>query len=312
MTLQMYGTPDPAMFSGLGSTTLLGAAGAAALAALLGLNLADDQDWSSNEVFQANMRRIHSGMLALQCLIGGAQAGQPITDTSGSVLCAGGTKPICQLSSTQLAQWRSMRDNFSKFWSETMSSITLLTSTARAQGQQAKVFAADFVRFYNSIQATCAKQGVALPPSDVQPPPPSNPAPDWLKYVAWGAGAVAVIYVASAAKNIFGGQKLVLERERDSSPEAIRSRTAAAKKRLGLNGLGDMHMRRIQLDEEGRDDKGRTWGKGDPVFYIIDDATGIRTRLRARNAFDAANRFIEYLSDMHNLPRGLRRGARGW
>lgn len=294
MTLQAYGTLDPALFSELGVDPLTASAVIAAggaIGALLGIR-SNEADWSDAVVFTDNMRKLHSAMLGLQCILGGAQAGQPLVDSYGNTICPGGTLPACKISAAQLNQWRTLRDGFGAFWASSQSGFWKTVSTD--VGQRGKQYFSDFISFYKSIQPLCAGQGAALPaiPSQLEPP---DSTPGWLKYAAWGLGAVAVIAVANTLKGAFSSGSTTVKVE--ASPKTA---------------LGEMHMRRILLDEQGRDAKGTLWGKGDPVFYIVDDATGIRTRLRARNAFDAANRFIEYLSDMHNLPRGLRRGARGW
>lgn len=302
MTLQAYSS-NP--LSGDLGNPLLGAAAAGAIATLLAMVVtSSNQDWSSNEVFQANMRKIHSAMLGLQCLIGGAQAGQPITDSSGAVLCAGGTTPVCQLSAGQLAQWRSMRDNFSKFWSETMSSITLFQSTAQAQGQQAKVFAADFANFYKGIQTTCAKQGATLP---ALPDPPKQPT-DWAKYAVWGLGFVAVTALAVTAKSIFGGGTNIsvssareeVGRRAQAMAAGIRERTAAAKQRMGLSELEAIKLKRIRVNADGYDAQGRQWGLA-PVFKVHDNVLGHSQYVRARSPWEAEKIFNQNAQDLWQL-----------
>jgi len=171
-----------------------------ALAALV-QNALDD-DWTDKTVFQANMRKIHSSMLAMQCIVGGSQEGQPLVDTLGNEICPGGTKPLCTVSDGKLTQWRTLRDGFSKFWSDVKDSYF---GPSNADAQQAKRFARDFFAFYNDVTAVCQKQGVQLEKmADPVAPPPQNPAPEWVKYAAWGVGAVAIISLAVAAKSIWG------------------------------------------------------------------------------------------------------------
>lgn len=179
-------------------------AGTAAIAALVALvqNSMDD-DWSAATVFETNMRKIHSAMLTLQCIVGGAQVDKPFVDTFGNKVCEGGTKPACSLSTGQLKSWRTLRDGFGMFWSDVQSFGRFGPSDSEAK--QAKQFARDFSTFYNSIKVTCAKQGAAL--IDLPAPPPKedpNAGPAWMKYAVWGIGGIAIIALAVSAKSIFG------------------------------------------------------------------------------------------------------------
>jgi hypothetical protein len=171
-----------------------------ALAAIVQNRL--DDDWTDPKVFQTNMQQIHSAMLALQCTLGGAQLGSPLVDTLGNTVCDGGTKPLCNVSSGLLTQWRTLRDSFSKFWADNQNYMLAISS---AVASQAKQYAKDFYAFYGVVQKTCAAQGVRLENLASQPgsAAPSD-TPGWIKYASWGAGAFAVIAVAVAAKSIWG------------------------------------------------------------------------------------------------------------
>ena len=182
--------------------TVAGVAALAALAALVANSM--DDDWSDSSVFEANMRKVHSAMLSLQCVVGGAQAGSPLIDTFGNTICAGGTKVACKLSSAQLNTWRTLREGFGMFWSD-VQSFNNLTGPSDADAKQAKQFARDFFSFYSSLKNTCSKQGVQL--TQLPSPPPTKddePVAAWVKYAAWGIGGVAVIALAVSAKSIFG------------------------------------------------------------------------------------------------------------
>jgi hypothetical protein len=186
----------PAVATGvIGGTVAL-----AALAALVANSMEDD--WSDSSVFEANMRKIHSAMLTLQCIVGGAQAGADIVDTFGNKICEGGTKAACSLSTGQLSTWRTLRDGFGAFWSD-VQSFNAVMGPSDSDAKQAKQFARDFFDFYGSIQKTCQKQGAALTPLP-KPPTEDEKTPVWMKYAAWGVGGVAVIALAVAAKSIFG------------------------------------------------------------------------------------------------------------
>jgi hypothetical protein len=178
------------------------AAAAASIAALIALvqNALDD-DWSDSTVFTANMKQIHSSMLALQCIVGGAQDGQPLVDMFGNTICPGGTKPTCSLPANLLTQWQTLRDGFGQFWAAVANQ---LGGPSNADAQQAKTFAQSFAAFYTSLQSVCGQQGTTLPDLPAPAPttqPPVNPT---LKYAVWGFGALAVIALAVSAKSIFG------------------------------------------------------------------------------------------------------------
>ena len=192
-------------FFGLGvapamvATTVGGTAALAALAALVANALNDD--WSDDSVFQVNMRKIHSAMLTLQCIVGGAK-GADIVDTFGNKICDTGTKAVCTLSPAHLKTWRTLRDGFGVFWAD-VQAFARLMGPSNADAKQAKQFARDFFNFYNSIQKTCAKQGTTL--IDLpKPPPDKEPVAGWVKYATWGAVAVAIAALAISAKSIFG------------------------------------------------------------------------------------------------------------
>lgn len=197
--MQTYGLG----FAGLGIAPLVVggtlAAGAAigGLAALVQNALADD--WSDSEVFTSHARAIHSAMLAMQCLFGGAQKGSPIVDTLGNQICKGGTKPSCTLTGAQLVEWRALRDGFAKFWAGVSDSWTSFGPT-NAQARTLKDYASQFNNFYMKVASTCAKQGTQLPgippflQQDAPVPEPSTPG--WLKWTVVGIGFVSVVFVA--------------------------------------------------------------------------------------------------------------------
>jgi hypothetical protein len=267
-----------------------GTVAAAAVGALILLvQSATADDWSDKAVFQANMRKIHSAMLALQCLVGGAQAGQPLVDSLGATVCPGGTKPVCTLPAAKLAQWRSLRDNFAKFWTDSWGWTTVYISSAQAQ--QAKRFAIDFEQFYRGLQSTC---GGALP-NIPEPPPTPDTTPGWVKYATWGVGLVAVIALANSAKNIFGGSSTVKFVGAKESLKGLR----------GLTGLEDMHLRRIHVGKDGLDSKGRFWGHSNLHVYKVIDDEGFATFIRAKDTFDAAKQAQKHMRNVQ-LPRGLR------
>lgn len=259
MTLQIYASTEN--MGELGNPLLAAGTAAAAISGLILLvQNATADDWADKTVFQANMRKIHSAMLALQCIVGGAQVGQPLIDSLGSVICPGGTRPVCTLPAANLAQWRSLRDNFSKFWGDSSRLMGAPIATlyiSSSEGQQAKRFAIDFTQFYNSLGSLCAAQGTTLP--SIPPPPETPSTTPWLTYAAWGLGALAVIAVANSAKSIFAGSTPLNlgQRARDTG-SAIRSRVgayaSAAKKRAGFGGLGEGdYMLQFYLDQLRRD-----------------------------------------------------------
>jgi len=198
LSLNGLGVGPALAVSVIGVTTAI-----SALAAIIQNNL--DDDWTDSSVFNANMRTIHAGMLAVQCVVGGAQDGSPLVDTLGHTVCPGGTKPLCTLPPGQLAQWQVLRDGFSKFWADVSSSYF---SPSNADAAQAKQYAQNFYNFYTQVQQTCRTQGVStnVLPNTPAPPKPNDPneAPGWVKYAVWGIGGVAVIALAVAAKSIFG------------------------------------------------------------------------------------------------------------
>ena len=180
----------------------------AAIGALLAIT-ENESDWADKTVFSNNMRKLHSAMLGMQCVLGGAQAGEPLVDSYGTTMCAGGTKPVCTITAPQLAQWRTLRDGFGAFWSSSQSGLWSTVSPAIVQvGRQ---YFSDFKTFYRSVQPACLMQGTSLPalPPEIAPPDPDANTPGWVKYATWGLGAVAVIALANAAKGIFGGNQTV-------------------------------------------------------------------------------------------------------
>jgi len=185
-----------------------GVATAAAIGGLIALvqNALDD-DWADSEVFNSHARAIHSAMLAMQCLFGGAQTQSPLVDTMGNVICKGGTKPVCKLSGATLVEWRALRDGFATFWSAVTSSWTSFGPT-NAQALRLKGYAREFHAFYMKVSPTCSKQGVVLPgiPPFLQEeqPPPTEDAPKWLKWTIVGVGAVSLAMIVRYGVLAFG------------------------------------------------------------------------------------------------------------
>ncbi len=181
---------------------------AAAIGGLIALvqNALDD-DWADSEVFKSHARAIHSAMLAMQCLFGGAQVNAPLIDTLGNEICKGGTKPVCKLSNAQLIEWRALRDGFGQFWASVSSSWTSLGPT-NAQALRLKSYAQEFNAFYTKVASTCGKQGVALPglppflQTEKQPDPTT---PGWLKWTVAGVGLVATAVIVRYAVLAFRG-----------------------------------------------------------------------------------------------------------
>lgn len=298
--------PDPSNFSELGvdpatAGTVIG--GAVVLSALTAVvhNLQDD--WAQEAIFRDNVRKLHSAMLGLQCIVGGSSIGQPLVDSYGNTICAGGTKPLCSLPPAQLAKWRTLRESFGKFWSDSTSG--LLTTITPAVAERAKLYVSEFSQFYSSIQGICGGQLPRLP----DPPPPPEAAP-WIKYATWGLGFVALVAVANATKSIWGGNSTVrvdLGQRARAAGAAIKTRASAAGKRMGLGELGETRIKQLRLDESGYDKKGRYWGKGDPVYKVIDD-TGYSAFVRAKTAHGANRQFQIFMQDLRTTPRALRRG----
>lgn len=292
MTLQAYSSSE------LGNPILFAGA-AAAIYGLFSMT-PDSDDWSNTPVFQANMRKIHAAMQAFQCLVGGAQAGQSLLDSMGSTLCEGGTQPICKLTDVQLATWRGMRDNFSRFWADTMGSFTIWYSEAKAQGQQAQTFAKDFRTFYASVRETC--------PNLPEPNIPEGPETEYVKYALWGLGLIAVTALAVSAKSIFGGGTNIsvssareeVGRRAQAMAAGIRERTAAAKQRMGLSELEAIKLKRIRVNANGYDAQGRQWGLA-PVFKVHDNVLGHSQYVRARSPWEAEKIFNQNAQDLWQL-----------
>lgn len=178
---------------------------AAAIGAALGIS-ENESDWADKTVFTDNMRKLHSAMLGLQCVLGGAQAGSPLVDSYGATICPGGTKPHCTATPIQLARWRTLRDGFGAFWaSSTSGSWSTVTPSIMQLGRQ---YFSDFKTFYRQVQPSCLMQGAALPelPAELATP---DSTPTWVKYATWGVGFIAVIALANSAKSIFGGNQTV-------------------------------------------------------------------------------------------------------
>jgi hypothetical protein len=171
------------------------AAAATAIGGLLAMvqNALDD-DWADSTVFASHARGIHSAMLAIQCIVGGADPGKPLVDTLGNEICKGGTVRACALSASNLTEWRALRDGFAKFWSDTADSMFGPTN---AQALRLKGYAREFHTFYVKIASVCNKQGVRLPAVPALPQQePEKPAPAWLKWTVVGVGIVSAAFVA--------------------------------------------------------------------------------------------------------------------
>lgn len=170
------------------------AAAATAIGGLIALvqNALDD-DWADSAVFTSHARAIHSAMLAIQCILGGANPDQPLVDTLGNTICKGGTVRVCNLSGSGLTEWRALRDGFSQFWADVSDSTF---GPSNAQALRLKGFAREFHAFYSRIVNTCSKQGVRLPtiPELPQSEPPKE-APAWLKWTVVGVGMVSAAFV---------------------------------------------------------------------------------------------------------------------
>lgn len=153
-----------------------------------------DDDWADSNVFASHARGIHSAMLAIQCLIGGAEKNKPIVDTLGNEICPGGTARVCNLPQSLLVEWRSLRDGFSQFWADASSAYF---GPSNAEALRLKGYAREFHAFYSKIAAVCGRQGVRLPavPPLPQDEPPKE-APSWLKWTVAGVALVSVAYIA--------------------------------------------------------------------------------------------------------------------
>lgn len=152
-----------------------------------------DDDWSDTQVFTSNARAIHTGMLGIQCVIGGATRGAPIIDTLGNTVCDGGTGAACKLPASMLTEWRSLRDGFASFWSSVSDKFT---SPNNAEASQLKSYATQFYNFYLRVADTCRRQGIGLPAAPLPPELAARyeaPAPGWLKWSVGGLGVIAVI-----------------------------------------------------------------------------------------------------------------------
>lgn len=166
-----------------------------AIGGLIGLiQNAMDDDWADREVFASHARDIHSAMLAIQCILGGAQTGQPLVDSMGHVICPGGTKPVCKVPDAIIREWRTLRDGFSKFWADSSG----WTNSSNAEARRLKEYAQQFFSFYEKAAAYCRQQGVDVPaPSDQfkpQPPAPDT-TPGWLKWTVAGIGVLGAVVV---------------------------------------------------------------------------------------------------------------------
>src|SRR5574338_351525 len=153
-----------------------------------------DDDWSDREVFTSHARDIHSAMLAIQCILGGAHTGAPLVDTLGHEICPGGTKPVCKIPDATLKEWRVRRDGFSKFWQDTSG----FGNPSNAEARRLKEYAQQFYDFYEKIAGYCRQPGVVVPePSDeFKPTPaPSDTTPGWLKWTVAGVGVLGAVVI---------------------------------------------------------------------------------------------------------------------
>lgn len=176
------------------------AAAATAIGGLMAMvqNALDD-DWKDTTVFKSHARAIHSAMLAIQCLIGGAEPNKPIIDTLGNEICKGGTARVCALTASQITEWRSLRDGFSQFWADSTDSYF---GPSNAQALRLKSYAREFHAFYSKIVGTCNKQGVRLPAAPELPnQEPQSEAPPWLKWTIVGVSIVSVAFIARLILN---------------------------------------------------------------------------------------------------------------
>lgn len=153
-----------------------------------------DDDWADSDVFASHARDIHSAMVSIQCLLGGAQPGQPLKNSLGHEICPGGTKPVCKVSDAMLREWRNLRDGFSTFWSD----VSGWGNPSNAEARRLKEYAQRFYDFYGKIGQFCQKQGVNLPtiqdPTDVHEKT-MDTTPGWLKWTVAGVGILGAVVV---------------------------------------------------------------------------------------------------------------------
>jgi hypothetical protein len=108
-----------APFAELGLPVVPVVLGAAALVYIGNETLAwlnsQEEDWSDNAQFKQRARELHTRLLRIQCVIGGA-ANADIKDSEGKVLCARGTKTGCSIPEGLKANWSDFLRGFSAMW----------------------------------------------------------------------------------------------------------------------------------------------------------------------------------------------------
>lgn len=172
-----------------------------ALAALIQNQL--DDDWTDTNVFNDHARTIHSAMLAIQCVLGGAH--EPLVDMLGNTICEAGTKPSCAVKSATLQAWRSLRDGFSAFWQQATQSNYGVVSITEAEAARLKQYGRQFAAFYDALEVECANQ-VQLPPrpktvEELEPPVPDKDPP-WLSAVKWSVVGIAGLTLFAVVKTV--------------------------------------------------------------------------------------------------------------
>jgi hypothetical protein len=180
-------------------------------------------------VFNARMAATHAGFLMVQCEVGGAQPdeGYGCDDDELNCLCPGGTRPACTLPSGKLTEWRALMRGFAAFYrqvgGQTWSSYDnfLVPDPTLSEVRQARGFARSLVRFFVELPTVCPNYQLPFDLADIVGAEEGTTAeltaeqavatlatvdPPWVKgakYVAWGLGAVAVLWVGVTLRDAF-------------------------------------------------------------------------------------------------------------
>jgi hypothetical protein len=212
--------------AGLGSPVLMASAAGVigALASLVQNALADD--WTHAAAFRANTSTIHNSMTQIQCLVGGASresygCTSPGESADGRAeldcLCPAGTAPLCPLPQGLLADWRTLRREWSAFYKEAGSEGTARFGGAtEGEAQVAKGLAQRMLAFYEHLADNVCPSNVqgSLPDlgagnaAAAQAPrtPPPGEDPTWLTAIKWTAGgvvAIGAIYAIKTTRDLF-------------------------------------------------------------------------------------------------------------
>jgi len=212
--------------------SVLAGAGAAIVGGMLGGP--DTQDsWADRTVFNARMRATHAGFLMVQCQVGGAKVneGYGCDDNDHNCLCPGGTHPRCSLPSGKLTEWRALRSNFSAFYSEVggatyfESDNWTVSDPTPGEILQARGFARSLVAFFIALPSVCPNYTLPFDLADIVAADEgttaqmvaeqtaitlAEPEPTWVKgarYVAWGLGAVTVLWVGNTLYTVYKDRK---------------------------------------------------------------------------------------------------------